>query len=199
MHKTAALVLHRLKYSDHSAILKCFTRQSGTIAAFVRISKKKPGILDHQFYELSLDRKAGREMYNVQEASFLQGLNPPVLQSNTPLWLLINELLLKTTAESVPLPDLFALVTQLRSILSEPIPQTQLQEVALLSLSHQLGILHSLNIPALNATQRELLAILGVPDTVLPQGALQGSSGAMLEHLMAHFDITHLYAAELLD
>ncbi|GEM_PF-5222036 len=198
MLKTAGLVLHRLKYSDSASIVKCFTQQHGTIPIFMRHGKKKPSLLDHQFYDLSIDKKPGRDLYNLREFNFLQELNPAIKPQNMTMWLLLNELCMKTTLENVPLPELFRLLTQLRSLLSEPQEQESFLEVALTAISHHLGILHHSNLPAFQPSQIELLDLLSVPIQQSSSNPTYGSYSSLLEQLQSHFDIPKLFALELL-
>jgi len=118
IHKTQALVLHHIKYSDTSIILHAYTNTYGRLGFMVqgvrkRNSRMKIGLFQPlSILDLEIHYKEKRQLQKIKEAR-----NAHPFQSiphdfrKTSMALFIAELLYKTLREEEPNTDLFHFIT----------------------------------------------------------------------------------------
>lgn len=118
MVKTEAVVLHTLRYRDHSYIVHLFTREVGNITCLVKGSKRKSALSPVLMQPLSLtdaliDFRPNRTFQYIQESSPLVLLETiPYHPIKNCMALFISEVLYKTFRESNKDAELFDFVNE---------------------------------------------------------------------------------------
>lgn len=114
LHKTRGIVLHSIKYSDTSNIVKIYTEAFGLQSYLVRgvrkaRSKTKAGQFQHlSLLDLIVYQKEKKEIQNLKEVRsnyLFQSIPFDIVKSS--LALFINELLYKSIREEEANPELF--------------------------------------------------------------------------------------------
>lgn len=118
MVKTEAIVLHTLRYRDHSYIIHLFTREQGNISCLVKGSKHKAVLSPILMQPLSLidmviDFRSNRTFQYIQESSPLVLLNNiPYHPIKNSIALFLSEVLYKTFRESYKETELFDFIKE---------------------------------------------------------------------------------------
>ena len=118
MVKTEAIVLHTLRYRDHSYIIHLFTREQGNISCLVKGSKHKAVLSPVLMQPLSLidiviDFRSNRTFQYIQESSPLVLLNNiPYHPIKNSIALFLSEVLYKTFRESYKETELFDFIKE---------------------------------------------------------------------------------------
>ncbi|MBS3806031.1 MAG: DNA repair protein RecO [Bacteroidales bacterium] len=114
IHKTRALVLHHIKYSDTSIIMHAYTEAYGRLSFMVqgvrkRNSRMKIGLFQPlSILDLEIQYKEKRQLQKIREARNAHPFQSiPHDYRKTSMALFMAELLYKTLREEQPDPDLF--------------------------------------------------------------------------------------------
>lgn len=118
IHKTQALVLHHIKYSDTSIIVYTYTRAFGRMSFLVQGARKKnsrmkAGLFQPLFIlDLDMYYKEKRQLQKIKEARNAHPYQSiPHDYIKTSICLFLAEILYKSLREEEPNPELFEFIT----------------------------------------------------------------------------------------
>jgi DNA repair protein RecO (recombination protein O) len=114
LQKTRGIILHQIKYSDHSRIVHIYTELLGRLSFLIRLSHGRksataPGLLQPlSLVEMEAYFKPNREIQGIKEmqAAIILSSIPYDIRKRT-IALFLGEILYKTLREEEPNPGLF--------------------------------------------------------------------------------------------
>jgi DNA repair protein RecO (recombination protein O) len=147
--KTKGIVLHSLKYSDSSSIVKIYTRELGLQSYMIKGMYSKKSKTQHAFFqplsllELEVSSHAGKNLQSVRECSFaFQYQSIPFQVIKTSMAMFINEIIYKCVQDNEPQPIQFDFIMEkLISLDQQTIPDPDFHLKFLLDWAKELGFM----------------------------------------------------------
>ncbi len=190
LQQTRGFVLHIIRYSESSGIVKIFTENTGIVSCVVKslFSKNariRPALFGHlALLDLLIDNKPGRNLQYIREATIARSfynISDSMLRSS--ILLFMTEVLYKSVKEEEANHSLFDFIEQsLDALNNTDIPVANFHLLFLIRLSEQLGFgpVHSLS-----GYEEHLDLITGLPEVKDPghEYSISGESLRLLKEL----------------